>query len=821
MFLTQNNLHAATILVVDDEEINRLILQEAVANLGHVYAASSGIEAIRLAHHYKPDLILLDIEMPGMDGFEVCSQLKKSVETKDCIVIFVTGHTEPVFEERCLLAGAVDFIPKPIHSSVCAARVQIHIRLMRSMQMLSMAQHSLKTLVSQVPVFISYWSANWHNDYCNDFEGNWFDLTANEMSSMAIEEVFPLRLVSLVKNAADNVKDSPEYFEVTIESQHLIGHVSIIQSEKNLRSNGHKGYLVTLYDQTEQKNAELALFEEKERLKVTLQSIGDAVIVTDIEGKITFMNPIAERMTGWLEKRATGKPIEEVMELRDPDTNYMMSNPIYLALDEKRSVAMALNCQLRSADGNIYRVEDSAAPIKDANGEIRGAIIVFHDVSEAMTMAMKMSHLANHDQLTDLPNRTLLYDRLSYACNAATKKNEKVAFMLIDVDHFKVLNDSQGHQVGDQLLRKMAQRLSDVINSDWTLARLGGDEFVLLVPQLKQLESVASISNYVHEILEKPFIIDDQDIQINVSIGVSIYPDDAQDHDTIMRHADVAMYKAKNDGRRHTCFFSEELEKQMVQRFKLETYIREALKKQTLMAYFQPKVDLITGRVIGAEALARLKGSDGQIISPNEFIPLAEEAGLIQELGRQMIVMSCKCVQKLLACNIRLPISVNVTSAQFVSPDFISSVQNIISDYNIPSHLIELELTESALVDDSDDVYERLKSFKDVGIAISIDDFGTGYSSLSYLRKFDLDELKIDQSFIRDMHENASSEAIVKTIISLATAMELNLVAEGIELEVHKLRLIELGCKKGQGFLFSRPVPEPMFIEYVLAKHSQ
>ncbi|XQW84859.1 two-component system response regulator [Thalassotalea piscium] len=557
------------------------------------------------------------------------------------------------------------------------------------------------------------------------------------------------------------------------------------------------------------KTAQRAAFKEKEKFRVTLNSIGDAVIATDTEGRITFMNPIAEHMTGWLMKSAMSKEIEEVMTLRDAETKAVIMNPIRLALQENRIVCLALNCQLISRDDVVYRVEDSASPIK-YNGKVIGAVIVFHDISEAIAMAVKMNHMANHDQLTDLPNRVLLHDRITQSLKMAQSNDSVIALLLIDIDRFMFLNDLVGHYSGDRIIKLLAQRLQQFETAPSTLARIGGDEFVLLIPGINQYTEVDHIANEIVEAFRQPFILNDKKYKLTVSVGISLFPFDADSEESMMRHADVAMYRAKEQGRDQHCFFSSELEINLQQRHNIETLLRHAIEQDELEVHFQPQFNLNNSKIIAAEALVRLKYND-TYIPPLEFIPIAEDIGLINKLGEQVLFKSCQLAYQWKQAGHPIKIAVNISAQQFSNPQFYSQVMRILEKTKLPSTLLELEVTETALMHDFDETKLLLDKFRLANISISLDDFGTGYSSLSYLKFFDVHILKIDQSFIFDMLEDEQSLSIVKAIISLATALGLTIIAEGIETEAHSKMLQDLGCHLGQGYYFSRPLSSEQF----------
>ena len=491
---------------------------------------------------------------------------------------------------------------------------------------------------------------------------------------------------------------------------------------------------------------------------------------------------------------------------------------VELATQVQRIVAMALNCELiNRSSAEAIPVEDSAAPIFDINGDMLGAIIVFHDVGQARALATKMSFLANHDQLTGLPNRVLLNDRIHQACRLAAMIERQVGIILLDIDQFKYLNDSLGHQLGDALLLMLVKRLQTVLEADHTLARIGGDEFVLIYPDIAHIEQISILAQNIHRVMRQPFDIEGKKYSMSLSMGISLYPTDSASEEELMRHADVALFKAKQEGRNRYCFFSEELGQRMLERHQQEQHLRNAIEHNRLEVYFQPKVALETGRIIGAEALVRIRSEDGKMVSPADFIPLAEETGLIVPLGKAVMIKSCQQAAAWRAAGITLPVSVNIAAAQFTDPGLVWLIEQLLMECQLPAHLLELEVTETALIQNPDRTAEILRKFRALGIRIAIDDFGTGYSSLSYLKQFKVDVLKIDMSFVKDMLQDKSDYEIVKTIISLGQSMNIELIAEGIETAAHQVSLLELGCLYGQGYYYSKPLPPEQFIEYLQA----
>ncbi|EIO4105957.1 TPA: EAL domain-containing protein [Vibrio vulnificus] len=800
------------ILVVDDEQTNLLIMKEALSGLGRIIATTDPLEALELSVVYQPQITLLDIEMPKLNGLELCKRLLDNPVTSNTSVMFITSHNETEMEYRSLEFGAVDYITKPIDIRLCRLRVSNHLQLRLKSEALSIARGDLQDLLIQLPIFVSYWSPNWERRFCNDYSRNWFGLvTEKELVNNAnIDMLIPEELANLIKDKiALTAVDKSTSFRFELNTYVTGTKFLEIHVKRRLNRDKLIGYIVTAVDLTKVVMTQNALLEEKEWLNVTLNSIGDAVIATDTKADITFMNPIAENMTGWSSSEAKGKSIKNVMTLHDAKTNVIQSNPIFSALEQQKTVRAMLDCKLSSRDGRKFHVENSATPIRNADGTLGGAIIVFHDISEAIAMTLKMSHLATHDQLTGLPNRVLLHERLNSALQVAKRKNRRLAMLMIDIDNFKYVNDTQGHHIGDRLIQELAIRLVDHCSPDFIVARPGGDEFIVIATNVEKLTSLDSLASTLQLAINEPFYIDDKEHKISSSIGISVYPDDANNEDKLQRYADTAMYRAKKQGKNQHCFFGQDLELEFLHRHKIEFHLRKALETNSLEVVFQPQYSLKKQTIVGCEALARLHNCDNnEAISPIDFIPIAEETGLINQLGLQMLIKSCEVGKKLLDGGTPTRMSVNVAAKQFANPHFPTQIKNALTQTQLPSHLLQLEVTESTLMSGYEATKETLLRIKELGVSISIDDFGTGYSSLSYLKSFPIDEIKIDRTFVRDMEKNDLSYNIVKTIVCLAKSLELAIVAEGIETKHEERLLIDLGCDLGQGFMFSKPLSE-------------
>ena len=427
-----------------------------------------------------------------------------------------------------------------------------------------------------------------------------------------------------------------------------------------------RGLLRALRYAIERKIMEEALFVEKERAQVTLNCIGDAVVCTDIAGNITFLNVVAEKMTGWSWQEAAGRPMAEVLRILDATSRETIPNPMAMAVGQDRAVHLPSNCILVRRDGLEIPIEDSVAPIHDREGQATGAVIVFRDVSAARAMALQMTHSAQHDFLTGLPNRMLLNDRVSQAIALAPRHRKQVAVLFLDLDGFKHINDSLGHPIGDKLLQSVAKRLVDCVRGSDTVSRQGGDEFVVLLSEVEQSEDAAITARRMLQAVAEAHSIDQHDLHVTTSIGVSIYPDDGLDAETLIKNADTAMYQAKENGRQSYQFFKPAMNVRAVERQSIEESLRRALERQEFALHYQPKIDLRTGAITGAEALIRWTHPTRGLVPPAQFIPVAEDCGLILPIGDWVLREACTQARAWVDAGLPLAtMAVNVSAMEF------------------------------------------------------------------------------------------------------------------------------------------------------------
>ena len=459
-------------------------------------------------------------------------------------------------------------------------------------------------------------------------------------------------------------------------------------------------------------------------------------------------------------------------------------------------------------DGTLRWVHERAFPVRESTGAVHRIAGITVDITERKRVEERLTYLAHYDHLSGLPNRVLFQDRLEQSLAQSQRETWVTAVMFIDLDRFKVINDTLGHSAGDKLVLAVARRLSHLVRSGDTVSRLGGDEFALILQNLSKGQDAAIVAQKVLESLAEPFDVEGHEIFVTASIGITLYPSDSEIPEALLKNADSAMYRAKQAGRNNFQYYTTEMNARSGENLHLENSLRRALERREFTLHYQPKADLRSGRIIGVEALMRWQHPEFGMVSPGKFIPLLEETGLIVPSGEWVVRAACAQLRVWEDSGIKVvPVSVNLSGRQFQHQDLVRSIMDIISESGVEPGLIELELTESSLMSNPDDANRILLSLKEFGVRISVDDFGTGYSSLAYLKRFPIDALKIDRSFVQDIISDHEDAAIVRAIISLAHSLKLTVIAEGVETEEQLAFLVTNGCDQVQGYLLSVPLP--------------
>jgi len=562
------------------------------------------------------------------------------------------------------------------------------------------------------------------------------------------------------------------------------------------------------------------LRRQQEALRLAAQvfeNSGEAIMITDASHRILSVNRAYTRTTGFSAEEVIGQRHDLLASGRHDEA----------FLRELRSVLAETSYWQgevwgRRKNGELFPEWLSITAVRDGSGQVTHYLIIFSDISERKAFEARIQFLAQHDPLTHLPNRLLFRDRLEQAIAHAERNQARVALLLVDLDRFKTVNDSLGHPFGDRLLCDVSLRLKHCVRETDTISHQGGDEFLIALTDLRDAEAVPRVVEKIMELLAVPFQVDGHEVMLTCSIGIALFPDDGQDIDTLLKKADTAMYSAKEAGRNTFRYFAEKMNIDAMERLDLQTRLRRGLERGEFVLHYQPLVELRSGRIVGAEALVRWQCPERGLVPPGRFIPLAEDCGLIVPLGEWVLEEACRELARWHADGHRgLSLAVNLSAIQFRRGNVEESVLGALEKSGAPAHALELELTETILLHDAEQVLGTVKRLKALGIKLSIDDFGTGYSSLAYLKRFAVDKLKIDQSFVRDLPTDRDDAAIVQAVIQMAKSLDLVVLAEGVETEEIAWRLRALDCDLVQGYHFGRPMPAADFRRLIKGKRQE
>jgi diguanylate cyclase (GGDEF)-like protein/PAS domain S-box-containing protein len=694
-------------LVVDDEMVVRILVREALEQSGHeVCEAENGAQALERFIEHRPDIVLMDIMMPGMDGFTACSQLRGLVGGSRVPILIMTGLDDAESIAHAYEQGATDFITKPLNPMILSHRVRYMLR----------GSHTLDALIkSEARLGLAQRIAK---------IGNW------------------------------EWRPDTDQFTASAELCRLMG----------IRSQDFAGTFDAFI--------QLVHAEDRNRVDEALKRILSERVPCDIDHRLVLPN------------------------------------------------------------GADFTVNLQAEAVFDQQLKALSVVGTAQDISERKQSEQEIHRLAYFDSLTGLPNRVLFKDRLTQALLHARRYRTTLAMLFLDLDRFKVINDTLGHNVGDLLLKQVADRLAESVRhsdsvsrsvekeENYSFARLGGDEFTVLLTNLREVQDAGKVARRIVEAMAKPFSIEGNEIFVTVSVGIAIFPVDGDSVDALLKNADSAMYHAKEEGRNNFQFYSNTLNAAANERLILEGELRHAVDREEFVVFYQPQIDLRTGGIIGAEALVRWQHPQRRLLPPAEFLPAAMDTGLIRAIDEWVLRTACRHNQTWQQRG-KMPvhISVNISNSLFHSNTLLSVVEEALSQTGLTPACLELELTESIVMRNVDASIAMLTTLKAMGVQLSIDDFGTGYSSLSYLQRLPLNTVKIDQSFIQEILTQAQPAPIVRAIIAMAHSLNLLVLAEGVEQEAQRTILLDEGCDYAQGYLFGRPMPADAFAS-LLSSHS-
>ncbi|NTV69024.1 MAG: EAL domain-containing protein [Azonexaceae bacterium] len=821
------------VLIVDDVPDNLSAISEMISNLGiDVRVANSGPVALRYARLApQPDLILLDVMMPEMDGHDVLRALRAEDQTRDIPVIFVTALDDPDNEERGIQEGAVDYITKPINPAVLGIRVKAQLELKRARdtvagqkawleqevarRMAENVQLDTRLQIALATSGFGIWEHN-HERHSNHWSPSLSRILGLDEGPATIEAslelVHPEDRNAILQRMASPASEGDEIHVNELRMRHADGHwVWMEVRGRILRRDPQGKALLTLGTMADISRRKMA--EAEHRLSsVVFTGISDGVCITDAKGNILLTNQAFSKVTGYDASEALGK---NPRILRSGTHGPGFYRDMWDAISRHGSWQGEITN--RRKDGELVSEWLAISAVHDQSGRLSNYVGIFSDLSERHAAAERIQYLSSFDPLTNLPNRSLFADRLGQALISAHRFNRETAVILLDLDRFRFINDTLGPPIGDGILVEVARRLNLQVRDGDTIGRLSGNEFGFVMANLNHERDTIALTQRMLDAIAAPFDVGGHVVSITACIGVSVAPRNGNDVDTLMKCADAALLRAKRTGQNTFRFYSPEMDADAARRLGLEAALRSALQHNELTVYYQPQISLDSGNMIGMEALLRWNHPEFGAVSPVEFIPIAEETGLILPIGEWVLRTACLQARQWLDLGLaNLRIAVNLSSRQFRQANLSNLVSQCLGETGLPAGALELEITESALIDDIDEAIVQCRTLKALGIKISLDDFGTGYSSLSYISRFPFDKIKIDQSFIRDITENPVNAAIATAAIVMARSLNLNVLAEGVETEAQASFLRSRRCDSMQGYLFSRPLPAAEF-EQLLA----
>ena len=665
--------------------------------------------------------------------------------------------------------------------------------------------HFLGQLLQAMPLGVFYKATDKRYLGCNKTFADWMGVSQSDIVGRLSEDIAPPALAKLYSQTDQQLLDQPGSlaYEGLTQTPDGRQRTMLFHKATFTRPDGTvNGIVGAMLDISERKE-----MEDRLKLAATVfDSTADGVTLTDAQGNIVAVNRAFTEITGYSEAEVLGKN-PRVLQSGLQDAGFYQ----HLWTTIKNDQRWTGEIWNRRKDGSVFPEQLTITSVKDADGKITNYVGVFSDITKLKSTQDALDFQAHHDALTGLPNRSLLEDRLGMAVQRSRRRNLSFALLFIDLDRFKVINDTLGHHVGDVVLCEVAGRFTSLVRESDTVARLGGDEFVLVLEQIASEGDAARIADKILETLSRPIRAQDQEFFVGASIGISIFPGDADDPVALLKNADAAMYRAKDRGRNTYEFYSQELSTTSIDRFRLEADIRYAIDRDELLLHFQPQFSA-QGTLIGGEALVRWKHPERGMISPGHFIPLAEESGLIVPMGEWIMHRACQQWAEWHAAGLKPGVlAINVSGVEFRRGRVRESVEMALAATRLPPELVELEITESSIMNQAENSIQALRDLRHLGVAIAIDDFGTGYSSLAYLKRLPISKLKVDQGFVKELPNGAEDAAIARAIIALAKSLQLKTIAEGVETPAQHAFLIETGCDEMQGYLLGRPISAPDF----------
>ena len=793
-------------LIIEDSEDDALLLTRYLQQTYElVHTRVDSAEGLNQALKQSEwDLVLSDHSMPSFDSFAALQIVQQS--ERDLPFIIVSGAIGEDLAVAAIKAGAHDYLLKSNLKRLIPA-IERELQAAQARHTHYQSEQRFRATFEQAAVGIAHvgLDGRWlrvNHKLCVITGYSEEELLTHNRPSITYPDDIPNELDSMQQLLAGDVPSSTKEIRYA-RKDGLPLWVNLTWSLTRTSTGEPDYFIEVIEDITERKEA-------TERLRLfarIFDTINEGVAVTDASNNIMLVNPAFSTITGYSATEAIGK---NPRILHSGLMDKMFYDKMWQSI--KKTGRWQGEITDRRKNGETYVEWLSISTMKDERGEFSHHIAVVSDISERKAAEERMVYIAQHDFLTGLPNRMMLHDRLTQAIAHAEREQRKVAVMFLDLDRFKAINDTLGHLVGDKLLQLVAGRISSVARTSDTVSRLGGDEFAIMLPYIENTDDIAMIALKLLASIAGPYVVDGNEIEVTTSIGISVFPEDGIDSESLIAHADAAMYQAKGNGRNNYQFFTREMNRRTLERILIKNKLSHALERNELFLLYQPQVDLQSGLIIGAEALVRWDNPQYGKVLPAQFIPIAEENGLIPPIGEWVLREACRQNQEWRKLGLtKITMAVNLSSVQFRQKNLGEIIKAILHESGLAPSGLELEITEGVVMQDAEAAILLLEDMKAMGLKLSVDDFGTGYSSLSYLKRFPIDKFKIDQSFVCDLTTDTDDAVIVSTIISMAHSLKLKVIAEGVETAEQLAFLKQQGCDEIQGYYFSQPVSAEEF----------
>lgn len=817
----QENMRGYKLLYVEDDISARKLLSIIIARKYpelKLYVAENGVTGLDTFREQRPDIVLADVEMPVMDGIQMAREIK-AIDT-EAVIIALTAHNDPKYLQNAIEIGIRHYVLKPVINENLFAVIRNTIDELDLKRLIAEQEQHIRKREQQLARAQKITHlGSWEWDVVSG-KMNWSDElyrilgieAASTPSSYKrfLERVHPEDRETVKRGVRDALKKCR-----TISGHHCRiirpdGSIRTIygQGEVLLDSAGKLISIIgTAHDVTERRQME----EERARMAMIVESSNDAIFSIALDGVITSWNRGAENIFCYSAGEIIGRQIYIII----PPDRYEERSRLLETILNGGQVKDFETTRIKK-DGSQIQVSITTSPILDAEGKISGNSVIARDVTERKKLEEIIKYQAYHDTLTGLPNRQLFMDFLSLELAQARRNENKLALMFLDLNGFKLVNDTFGHNGGDHLLQEVAQRLRDCIRESDTVARLGGDEFTVMMPDLTQTDDVGIVLKKILNVFETPFMLADVAVDTTTSIGVCMFPDDGDNSEELMKKADIAMYDAKGSGRNSYQFYNAEINARTIKRQKMESFLRDAMSRDELELLFQPLVRSDKHAIIGAEALLRWRHPEHGLLAPDQFLAVAEDSGAIVSIGEWVIRHACDQAKAWNEKGYPLSVSVNLSNRQFHQSNLIEKTALILAETGLLPHHLEFDLTERTIMADTDFSLRSMEALTEMGVTIAIDNFGCGSSSLQLIKKMPTHKVKIDKSFVQNMLSEPDDLAVVNAVIAMSHNLQMKVVANGVETEQQLSVIQQSGCDQLQGYLISQPLFPDDFERFVV-----